>query len=113
MHSSIQLFHSLTLLIFLVSCFHPSTSQLARTTRTRQGTQVWVPSGERGSTDWVFAEVVDDVEEGAKEALVALEDDTGRVIPVQDPDTGEYQVRALSRVCGVCGVCGVRAVCAV
>jgi len=62
---------------------------------------VWVPSGERGSTDWVFAEVVDDVEEGAKEALVALEDDTGRVITVQDPDTGEYKVRALSRVCGV------------
>jgi hypothetical protein len=71
-----------------------------------QGTQVWVPSGERGSTDWVFAEVVEDVEEGAKEALVALEDDTGRVITAQDPDTGEYKVRLCLfpcvRACGVC-----------
>lgn len=53
---------------------------------------MWVPSGERGSTDWVFAEVLEDVDEGAKEVLVALEDDSGRVITVQDPETGEYQV---------------------
>lgn len=53
---------------------------------------MWVPSGARGSVDWVFAKVQEDVEEGAKQVVVALEDESGGVVTAQDPQTGEYPV---------------------